>query len=55
MRTYLFRKLHQLKNVSWFLAGFFFGSGLNAVSVICLVLAVVCDFLSTFEVSKSTP
>ena len=55
MRNYVFRKITQLKNISWFLGGFFFGSNLSVVSIVCLVLAVLLDFLSSVIPSSETP
>lgn len=44
-KGYFSGKTRQLKHFSWFLAGFFFASGLNWLSILAIVLAILLDFL----------
>lgn len=45
MKIYLFSKLRQIKNISWFCAGLSFGWGLSVPAAIALVVAIGLDVL----------
>ena len=48
IKKYFYKKTKQLKNASWFLAGFGLGTGFLYLGLGCVVLAIVFDFLSVY-------
>ena len=45
IKRYFSAKTKQLKHLSWFLAGFAFGTGYLMIAIIAVVLALLFDFL----------
>lgn len=53
MRNWLSRKIHQLHSIMWFLGGFSFGIGFNALGFIALAIAIAIDVGISIVISKT--